>query len=113
MADIVVKRFTASLRGKIFQTWRFTRIFDSAKRLSRVEYCANLLSGGYSWTFATISAHLCRASFAPPCRLLGVYLPRGSMLGAAVHDLGCVKTPKSNLRVEISSRFRQFVNQQR
>jgi hypothetical protein len=27
--------------------------------------------------------------------------------------LGCVKTPKSNLRVEISSRFRQFVNQQR
>jgi len=27
--------------------------------------------------------------------------------------LGCVKTPKWNLRVEISSRFRQFENQQR
>jgi hypothetical protein len=27
--------------------------------------------------------------------------------------LGCVKTPKSNLRVEISSRFRQVGNQER
>jgi hypothetical protein len=32
---------------------------------------------------------------------------------SGANDLGCVKTPKSNLRVEISSRFRQFVNQQR
>src|SRR5271169_5006854 len=28
-------------------------------------------------------------------------------------DLGCVKTPKSNLRIEISSRLRQFKEQQR
>jgi len=27
--------------------------------------------------------------------------------------LGCVKTPKSDLRVELSSRFRQFKSQQR
>jgi hypothetical protein len=32
---------------------------------------------------------------------------------SAALGLGCVKTPKSNLRVEISCRFRQFENQQR
>jgi hypothetical protein len=31
----------------------------------------------------------------------------------SVMGLGCVKTPKSNLHVETSSRFRQFENQQR
>src|SRR5271169_3360334 len=32
---------------------------------------------------------------------------------AAANDLGCVKTPKSNLRIEASSRLRQFKEQQR
>jgi hypothetical protein len=56
LADIVAKRFSASVREKIFQIWPSTRIFDSTNRLSRVEYCANLLSGRRSRTFATISA---------------------------------------------------------
>jgi hypothetical protein len=40
---------------------------------------------------------------------------RHSKFGPAMTGvgLGCVKTPKSNLRVEISSRFREFENQQR
>src|SRR5271169_5729491 len=47
------------------------------------------------------------------CPLSGV--KRTSMLGAftSAFDLGCVKTPKSNLRIEISSRLRQFKEQQR
>jgi hypothetical protein len=38
---------------KIFHTWPSTRILDSTNGLSRVEYCANLLSGRHSRTFAT------------------------------------------------------------
>src|SRR5271169_5773953 len=60
-----------------------------------------------------LMAHNGRADTPPSCPLLGLKQPRFCSGPESAFDLGCVKTPKSNLRIEISSRLRQFKEQQR
>ena len=51
---------------------------------------------------------LCDRAASEKCHTIGAGFLTGLM---SELGLGCVKTPASNLRVEIPSRFRQFENQ--
>src|SRR5271169_1577823 len=52
------------------------------------------------------------AAMSDSCPLSGVKRTSFQRATMSANDLGCVKTPKSNLRIEASSRLRQFKEQQ-